>query len=335
MLATVVAPTAHAADMRLSDAIYALAYSGDGSRLAAGGLDGEIKVWELSGNALVTETAVEQTVAAMSLSHDGRRLLANQEGMDPRASLIDVDTGQISQQYMLGTRSRSYVSLGSSIGFSPDGARVILGNTTASGAGIFDTDSGELVARFDGGKPRQGDCAINDGWSTLVCTYDGPSGFRTEGHAELTMWNVASGEQIADFSLEPLRDAGNVRFLDERRIVVGDSCMNDTGCGVAVVDLETQTITRQFNPLIEPGEEVGKFNQPLVQAIAISADGKRIAAGDEWGRYAVWRLAPLELLGIGKVSEQRIRAVALSPDGRHVAVAGDDGQVHVRPVHGD
>lgn len=326
---------AHADEMRLTQGIYALSYSGNGERLAAGGLKGEIKVWDVGSKAEITGLKIEDTVAYLHLSETGDLLLANQNSREPLANLVDVEEGATIRHFVLGEQSKTHVSMGSSIEFSPDGEQVMFGNTTARGSGIFETSSGRLLLRYDSGIPRHADCTADSSWSVMACTQNGPTGMSSEGFAELAIVDLETGEPEAEFSLEPLVLASDIRMLDPGHLAIGSICTSPEGCGIALVDLESRSITKQFNPFYQPGTELHRFSQLSVYAFAVSDDGRYIAAGSNEGHYAVWQISPLQPVVIEKVSDEMIRALAFSPDGQTLAIGGDDTLVHVKHIESD
>lgn len=75
-------------------------------------------------------------------------------------------------------------------------------------------------------------------------------------------------------------------------------------------------------------EEPRRLEFGIHRSLALSADGKRVAAGDERGWVRVWEVETGKRLGVLDAHEGAIRALALSPDGRHLASGGDHDADH-------
>src|SRR5207253_679639 len=81
----------------------------------------------------------------------------------------------------------------------------------------------------------------------------------------------------------------------------------------------------------------------MAQSIALSADGKLVAAGDEYGNAFIWRVADGHLtqtLSVtqpitirdsvaGRITIGDVYSVAFSPDGKRLAAVGPTGQIKV------
>ena len=67
----------------------------------------------------------------------------------------------------------------------------------------------------------------------------------------------------------------------------------------------------------------------VVTAVAISADGRWLAAGGDDHLVRIWNLADGELAGELKSHADWIRSIAFDPAGGHLASAGDDHAVLV------
>ncbi len=54
--------------------IWAIAFSPDGTKLATGGTDGAVKIWDETGNLLATYLGHKNAVDAIAFNHDGTLL---------------------------------------------------------------------------------------------------------------------------------------------------------------------------------------------------------------------------------------------------------------------
>lgn len=75
--------------------------------------------------------------------------------------------------------------------------------------------------------------------------------------------------------------------------------------------------------------KAGSNNEGSIWTIAWSADGKRIASGDEYGRVQVWNSQTGQIFLTYTKHTGPINALAWSPDGTQIASASDDNTVQV------
>jgi WD40 repeat protein len=331
-----------------------VAFSPDGSRLAAGGAEGIVRVFDAADGreraALFTGCLM---VSGLAFSPDGRRLYAGGWGMggvkvfdparDPRGRGIP-----------------SWLDQLAALTFDRDGLRV-LGVAWDAGAlasvDPFDgvvkveqalpvTDSlhwprGDFAFSPDCGRvaaPTRWDGTVVGVWDlalgrpvTLLRGSGGPVtavAFRPDGRALataaaggqygrsiVTLWDLASRRAIRTFEA----GADPVQALafsgDGRRLAAGGGIKGGPG-RVTAWDSETGAVLGTL-------DRVG-----LVTSLAFHPDGARLAVAD-YGetRVHLWDLAAGTLItnpGPGAVS-----CVGFTPDGKRLAALGYDGNVHL------
>ena len=166
--------------------IRAVAFSGNGSKLAAGYYDGTLDEWDLNtGSKGSLEDARVVGVVSIAYSPDGRTLAT--VGWDPYIRLWDLATGKVL------ARMRSGFSGSGSLAFSNDGRRLIVGGERGVVA-LWDLAGPvpQEVARLKQGESTVYFVGLLPGGDTLVA-WD---------RAELCVWRAPSSAQITTSELE-------------------------------------------------------------------------------------------------------------------------------------
>jgi len=291
-----------------TDAVYGLAVSPDGKRLASASHDGTIKVWAIEGSqifgdkpVLVIDDPVDFRVRrdgsaySVTFSPDGTRLAAVSDQMT--AKVWDAQTGELLLTFS-GHAGNVY-----SVAFSPDGGS--LATASADGtARLWDAATGEELLTLRG---HQG--------AVLTALFS-PDGKRlvTSSDADYTvrLWEIEgsagapSGTQLA--VLEDTNQIGSTPAVfspDGKRLAVG------RGQYIQIWDVDglVSGLASQ-SPLIIPSD--GSWAKVLL----FSPDGKRLISGTDGGHLTVWDAfagSPyLELYPI----EANIASGAIAPDGK-------------------
>jgi WD40 repeat protein len=300
--------------------------------------NGAVRFWDSATGGAVGEplTTSNEPIMGVTLSHDGRQLLARCWSL--RAWLWDTGApGQAGMHFDHPIEAR-WVN---SAALSPDSSIVLTGCsdgsvrfwdslTAAPWRGDFDHRGPVYAAAFS----PDGKTAATGGDDGKVCLWDvasrkalgeplmhdGPVlslAFNPRGDKLLTasadhrarLWDVSSGALL----LPELRHGGGVRigaFSPEgRRILTtsedGTARLWDAGSG---------------KPLGEP-----LVHNDYVVAAAFSPDGKTVLTGSEDGTARLWDVATGKSLGPPLAHASSVEAVAFSPDGKAVLTGSADG----------
>jgi WD40 repeat protein len=237
--------------------VHAIAFTPDGQRVVTGDHDGNVVVWSArTGEVERRLPAHRGRVLALAVSPDGN--LVATSGSDDRVCVASIADGSIARVF-----SSSYAR---GVAFSPRGDRIAFVNTGAGarvcslsdGATVFETarNGRDIAFARDGASLA---LAVDDG---IVEIHDATTGALVRTiPPELGVENTAM--HVAGM---PAQDAW---------VVVSHGGAGP--CEVRVISARDGTCTRRL--------EVPE----LVQSLAVSPDGARIAVGGHLGSVWIWR----------------------------------------------
>jgi WD40 repeat protein/predicted Ser/Thr protein kinase len=333
-----------------------LAFSHDGTRLATGGKEGIVRVFDAAnGRELAALFTGCVNVSGLAFSPDGRRLDAAGWGMggikvfdparDPRGRGMIV----------------SDVPLLAALTFDRQGERVLEVGWGHGGLATVDPVSG--TARTDRVLPvtgsrrwPRGDFAFSrDGDRVAAPTRTDPAAVGVwdvaSGHCVITirgsgepvtaiafgpdgkllaaasagspkarpivtLWELASGKAIRTIEAGP-DPVGAVAFSDDgRKLAAGGGPRSGAPGWVTAWDAETGVVLGDL-------DRVG-----LVKFLAFHPDGVRLAVADYGtARVHIWDIATAKL--ITNPGPTAVSCVGFTPDGKRLAALGYDGNVHL------
>ena len=339
-----------------SGAVRCVAFAPDGATLASGGEDGAINLWKLASNELspLGESLKGHTDEVWSLAYapDGKRLAS--AGTDDQAMLWDVASGK--QVLTLKGPKRDFLS----VAYSPDGALLATGGRNGL-VSFWDALTGERRGRLEGhsgpvyslafspdgltlasgavdGSARLWNVAeegrrvgAREGFQKLVLAGNDriraaafrPAGeliatatFEGKNPPALTLWDVATGNQAVQIA-----DAGGagtalVFSADGASLVMG----GEHGARAWDVKKSATWHARQRWKMV---------SDVATLAVAISPDGKTVAAGGADEAIHLLDAATGAEKGVLKGHHGEVSALAFSPDGSLLASGGYDRSVRL------
>ena len=273
-----------------------VAFSPDGHTIAAGSTD--LQLWNVDTGALERTiplgTSIIAGATAVAYSPDGYRIATGR--LDGPLQLWDAQTGA-----QLGSTLIGHTDALFGVAFSPDGTQI----ASAS------PDGTARLWKANVGQPMRGPDPIVMG---AAFSPDGRQ-IATDGDANILRWDVASGN-----ALPPLLAGGppQQRWFG---YVAGGRMVT------ALADGTVQTWDINTGQAVQP--PVHLDIHPRTVAVAVSSDGRRVAAIERGGAtLTVWDVASGRPyghpMGTNKPNIQG-NAVAFSPDNQHLVVGYRDG----------
>jgi WD40 repeat protein len=254
--------------------VLALAFSPDGKTLASGGADHHIRIWDVaSGNEKGVWTGHELAVLSLSFSPDGKTLASGGICTTALPGLIKGAThSDVVRLFdvQTGKEIHKLSQRGSTVSFTPDGRALAVAGNYLSGVprdGSSSIYRGSKAMLAPTGKNAEW-ISINGFGSTLALSADG----RLLALAYGNQWHMARTQAQGKF-----KGGGWIEEdVEHRQISV----------------LETAT-----------GKEIMRLPEEYVTAVAISQDGKKLAAGASSGKVQFLNLAPKGWAYAGKTPQ--------------------------------
>jgi WD40 repeat protein len=285
-------------------AVYDVAFSPDGTRIASASDDRTVKVWDArTGQELRTFRGHGDLVSRVVFSPDGTRLASMSARLPPEVKVWDPDTGRelLTLQGQPGLNE---------LAFSPDGSRLAGAGAGGGSVSVWDAQTGGELMTVAQRCAIAGVAFSADG-TRLVCPCDDGA-----GGATVKAWDARTGREHVPVrwptpllgGLPLSRDGTRLATVSRPRAVqVGDAA---TGRPVATLE----------------GHGTGVYNA------CFSPDGRRLAATGDVPTVTAWDVATGQELGTFRGHTGWIRRLTFSPDGTRLATASDDRTVKVWDV---
>ncbi len=267
--APVIAPTQAPDQVHQLQGVSALAFRPDGRRLASGGADRTVKIWDAAtGKLLRTISAHKHAVSGVAFSPDGRTLASS--SWDRTVKLWDAETGRLLQTLTGHTLAATRVA------FSPDGQTVAT-SCWDQKIRLWNPATGKEVKSLQWKSPpgwvEPLDCVVfHPGGRYLAAAPD-----RFGGRGDVRVYDLVTDKRLHALPGHIYGIFQVVFSKDGRRIA---SCSCDGG--VKLWDMATgQELFSYHNHAAQPSGQMGRIDSRLdaVHSVALSPDGRRLAMG--------------------------------------------------------
>jgi WD40 repeat protein len=204
-------------------------------------------------------------------------------------------------------------------------AAILCGCTAASAAQDYTPQKQPLTIPITLPGNRTVECVVSlsppVAVSAVAFSPDGKT-LAAGGYQEVVIWDLASATLSRRLGVDKLSGPVYALAFDKvgQQLAVGEGVPQASGA-VRIFDLAT-------------GEVVASFEEPtdVVYCLALSPDGKLLAAGGAYAPVHVWDLAEKKLAHTIEGHGSWVLSVAFSPDGKFLATGSADKTVRVWEV---
>ena len=247
---------------------------------------------EVRSEDLVTKRTEVSVYRRNAMSPDGRLAVA----LTPK-QVIGFDTATGKQLYELPKRSKTGTDV-TSIAFA--GPELLVTTDKTNKIEIWNAKTAEAIRSFGNGVPAGLVAGSQDGRLVATLEHNQEDIDRTKTTDTVHLWDVTTGKQKHQFTSEPGRFFMGLGFSADGKNLYAFNT-GQTGRNVTIWDTAT-------------GKVATEIQTSFGEALALSPDGKRLAAGDSSGKFDLWNLANGKSIAPADASSG-VGSVYLSRDG--------------------
>jgi WD40 repeat protein/serine/threonine protein kinase len=274
-----------------SESVTCLAYSPDGTMLASGSSDLNVKLWNPGTGALITTcTGHTGGVFSVAFSSDGKFMASGEDGL---VRLWDVSTWQNVSTFT--NRHPRLAFSGHLLGIATGGDPYGDGEGTVQ---LWDYAAGVEVT------------SLRDSGTRLAFSRDGKILATANADGVVKLRDRATGLIFRSF---PATQVRALAFSPDSRVLAW--CAGGNG------ELRVWNLLED-SPVLLPNDTKNK-----VFGLAFSPDGQTLAAADQTHALTLWNVADHKISAQLRGHGNHISAVAYSPDGKSLATGGRDDTI--------
>jgi WD40 repeat protein len=282
-----------------SGVVTALAYSPDGTTLAAGYSGGAIRLWDLASHRTISAATFGAAPLALTFTGDGKLLEA--------AGADAVGTWDLANQARITTRPLASSANGGAVALSPDGKTVATGGADGI-IRLWDAATGQEI-----GSPMSSDASPVDAVAfspdgTLMATAS------TDGNVQL--WATATQQEAGPALIPNGPEVGALAFSPDGKLLA-------TGSQDGTAQLWNVPSGSQAGTTMATGD--------TVSALTFGADGTTLATAEGDGATELWDVATQAQTGSALTTQGAagVSSLAFSPDADALATGNGDGSIQL------
>ncbi|MCA9126040.1 MAG: protein kinase [Planctomycetales bacterium] len=268
--------------------VRSVSWSADGTKVASGGIDLRVKVFDIQNASQIWEFSHEQHVICVEW-HPQRSLLAS-SGNDGIVRIWNIDTGQLYEEFDIGNGAQS-------LDWSSDGNQLLVG-TWDKKASIWDLETKQIVREVPGYTSVINVAKWNRDQSQVATI---------ESDGFLRVRRVSSDSLVSQFKLAQEPHDLDWRPDSSRLAIVGDDRT------IRIWNPETSTNIREIDG-----------HSASIWSVDWSRDGKWLLTGSHDRSIRIWQAA--DAADDHTINTEPIHVVediSWSPDDSLIAVAGE------------
>lgn len=284
------------------DSILAVAFSPDGRILAAGGVAGEVQLWQVAdGKPLSRWKAHSSWIISLAFSPNGQILATGSD--DQSVKLWNANTGICLETF------QGHTSWVFDVAFAPQSCANSSDSQTLASIGdehtikLWDVAKGKLLRTFTGHSTQPHSIAFSPDGQMLVSSAN---------DSTIRLWSVPTGELLKTFP-------GQSNFVQ---------AVAFSPDGTTIASVGDDYIIQLWNA--RTGELLNTFIQghvSFVQSIAFSPDGKTLASASHDKIIKLWDVAAGICKKILQGHTSQVWSIAFNPDGKIIASSSQDHTV--------
>jgi WD40 repeat protein len=287
-----------------TDFVQTVAWSPDGTRIASGGDDRQVHVWNATtGQKLFIYSGHADQVWKVAWSPDGKWIAS--ASVDQLIHIWESASGNKYTSFQGHFEQALNLALVCTLAWSPDGTRIASGGADWN-VQVWEVGNGKVSARFQGH-----DNDVN----AIAWPPDGKQIATASDDKTVRIWDVDSARHIHTYS-------GHIKSVHTVAWSPDGQYLASGGNDATVQVWDASSAGRSFLFTYQG-------HTKRVRTLGWSPDGRYIASGGSDKTAQVWDALTGHQLFIYSKHTGHVNSLTWSPNGKYVASAGDDETIHI------